>query len=351
MSVYIKSIIAVSAQDTFENNLLPQQLNPVSKWMKCVTPEFKKYIPVKVLRRMNRFSRISSVSAFKSLSNLRIDKPDAIITATSMGCVEDSEKFLNQMLDNKELLLTPTSFIQSTHNAVGSNLALAYKCHGYNMVYTHDNNAFETALLDASIKIQTGKLNNILIGAVDEISEENYYLKASLNWWKSKEETNLDFSTSVTEGTIPGEGATFMTVSNDFKDAELEFIGADVFYSLKSNESLLDRVSRFVKTQNIDLEDVDTLMLAIDGDIRNKQVYQDLMGEEFSHANICYYKHICGSYDSDGGFAVWVASQLVKEEAVPEYVYLRNVNVSSKTILIVRQNQNRNFGLVLIKSV
>ncbi|MCW3786778.1 beta-ketoacyl synthase chain length factor [Plebeiibacterium sediminum] len=351
MSVYIKSIIAVSAQDTFENNTLPQELAPATKWMKCITPEFKKYIPVKVLRRMNRFSRISSVSAFKSLANLGIEKPEAIITATSLGCADDSEKFLNQMLDNNEMLLTPTSFIQSTHNAVGSNLALAYKCHGYNMVYTHDNNAFETALLDASLKIKDGKLNNILIGAVDEISEENYYLKDTLSRWKSSEETNLDFASSITEGTIPGEGATFMTVTNDKEDAELELIGTEVFYSLKSSESLSDRIKRFVKNQNIDLVDVDTLMLAIDGDIRNVKVYQDLMGEDFKHANICHYKHICGSYDSDGGFAVWVASQMVNKVTVPDYVYLRKVECKPKIILIARQNLNRNFGLVLLRAV
>ncbi len=351
MSVYIKSIIAVSAQNTFEKNKLPEKLEPVTKWMRCVIPEFKKYIPVKALRRMNRFSRICTVSAFKSLSNLEILKPDAIITATSMGCVEDSERFLNQMLDNNEMLLTPTSFIQSTHNAVGSNLALAYNCHGYNMVYTHDNNAFETALLDAMLKVNSGEASNVLIGAADEITEENYALKDSLSKWKSTNETNLDFLNSKTEGTIPGEGATFMTVSNEKTGAELNLIGMEVFYSLQTAESLLDRVKRFLLVNQCDIKKIDTLLLAIDGDYRNSRVYIDLMGEELKHANIGCYKHICGSYDSDGAFAIWVASQFVNSTTIPDYVYLRNVERETKRVLIVRQNFNKNFALILVEAI
>ncbi len=349
MSVYIKSIIAVSAQDTFETNQLPEKLDPVSKWMRCVTPEFKKYIPAKVLRRMNRYSRISSVCAFKSLSNIGLDKPDAIITATSMGCVEDSERFLNQMLDNNEMLLTPTSFIQSTHNAVGSNLALAYQCKGYNMVYTHDNNAFETALLDASMKVKSGSLDHILIGATDEITEENYNLKESLGKWKSADENNLEFLTSKTEGTIPGEGATFMVVSNDAKDAELNLIGLEVFYSLKKDQSLLQRITSFLDQHNFRIQDLDTILLSIDGDQRNYTNYESIMGEELAHVNICYYKHMCGSYDSDGAFAVWIASQFINSNSIPDYAFVRDTNRKTNNVLIVRQNLNKNFSFVLVE--
>ncbi len=349
MSIYIKSIVAVSAQDTFETNLLPDTLQAASKWMRCVTPEFKNYIPAKVLRRMNRYSRISSVCAFKSLLNIGLDKPDAIITATSMGCVEDSERFLNQILDNKEMLLTPTSFIQSTHNAVGSNLALAYQCKGYNMVYTHDNNAFETALQDASIKVMSGGFNNILIGATDEITEENYNLKGSLGKWKSAGENNLDFLVSKTPGTIPGEGATFMVVSHDAKDAELNLRGLEVFYSLKNEQSLLQRIKSFLDQHNFNIQDLDTILLSIDGDTHNDAVFESIMVEELAHANICYYKHMCGSYDSDGAFALWVASRFINSNSIPDYAFVRDSNRITNNVLIVRQNFNKNFSLVLVE--
>ena len=50
--------------------------------------------------------------------------PDAIITGTGLGCLEDTEKFLTAMVTNKEEFLTPTSFIQSTHNTVSAQIAL-----------------------------------------------------------------------------------------------------------------------------------------------------------------------------------------------------------------------------------
>ena len=72
------------------------------------------------------------------------------------------------------------------------------------------------------------------------------------------------------------------------------------------------------------------------------------MGEELSHANICYYKHLSGSYDSDGAFAMWVASRFINDKVIPDYAYVRNANRKSNNVLIVRQNFNKNFSLVLV---
>lgn len=59
-----------------------------------------------------------------AMKDANVESVDAIITGTGLGCIEDSEKFLKSILDNKEEFLTPTSFIQSTHNTVGAQIAL-----------------------------------------------------------------------------------------------------------------------------------------------------------------------------------------------------------------------------------
>ena len=62
-------------------------------------------------------------------------------------------------------ILTPTSFIQSTHNTVGGQIALGLECKGYNFTYVHASISFESALLDAQLQL-----------AMDEAS--NYF-----SWW------------------------------------------------------------------------------------------------------------------------------------------------------------------------
>ena len=51
-------------------------------------------------------------------------------------------------------ILTPTSFIQSTHNTVGGQIALELQCKGYNFTYVHGSNSFESALLDAKLQLE-----------------------------------------------------------------------------------------------------------------------------------------------------------------------------------------------------
>ena len=47
-----------------------------------------------------------------------------IIIGTAMGGMEDCINFLNQVIDYNEGMLTPTNFVQSTPNAIASQLGL-----------------------------------------------------------------------------------------------------------------------------------------------------------------------------------------------------------------------------------
>lgn len=44
---------------------------------------------------------------------------------------------MNALMDNREQMLNPTAFIQSTFNTVGAQLALLLKIHAYNVTYVH----------------------------------------------------------------------------------------------------------------------------------------------------------------------------------------------------------------------
>ena len=75
---------------TYDNNILT-----------CVTPDFKTYINPVQLRRLSRMLRIGMTAATICLKDAGIKVPDGIITATGYGFLEETEKFLKELLERK----------------------------------------------------------------------------------------------------------------------------------------------------------------------------------------------------------------------------------------------------------
>ena len=130
--------------------------------------ELREFVSAGEARRMGKLMKAATMSSLKALQAAGIETPDAIITATAFGMLETSEKFLLDMLENCEETLSPTLFMQSTHNTIGSSIAIRTKCHGYNMTYSQGKDSLEWALRDARRLIATGKAKTVLVGCHDE---------------------------------------------------------------------------------------------------------------------------------------------------------------------------------------
>ena len=128
----------------------------------------RQYISAGEARRMSLLMKASTLSSMQALREAGIECPDAIITATAYGMLETSEKFLNDMLEQGEETLSPTLFMQSTHNTLSSAIAIRLKCHGYNMTYSQGSDSLRWALRDAKRLIATGKARTVLVGLHDE---------------------------------------------------------------------------------------------------------------------------------------------------------------------------------------
>lgn len=132
--------------------------------------EIRNYVKPHEARRMGKIMKSSLLSSLKALEIAGIDTPDAIITATAWGCLDYSERLLKQLQEEGEVLLKPTYFMQSTHNTIGSNIAIRLKCHGYNVTYTHGAKSLEWAIRDAKLLLQSGKYKTVLVGVHDEVT-------------------------------------------------------------------------------------------------------------------------------------------------------------------------------------
>ena len=130
--------------------------------------EIRDFVKPLEARRMGKLMKASLLSSLKALKQAGIDCPDAIVTGTSLGCWENTEALLTQIEQEGEVMLSPTNFMQSTHNTIGSNVAIRTHCHGYNVTYTQGDDSLEWALRDARRQLQTGRCKTVLVGCHDE---------------------------------------------------------------------------------------------------------------------------------------------------------------------------------------
>ena len=130
--------------------------------------ELREFVTAGEARRMGKLMKAATITSMRALRQAGVERPDAIITATAYGMLETSERFLTDMVENGEEMLSPTLFMQSTHNTIGSALAIRLKCHGYNITYSQGSDSFRWALRDAKRLIETGKAKTVLVGQHDE---------------------------------------------------------------------------------------------------------------------------------------------------------------------------------------
>src|SRR5438105_1957800 len=127
--MYIRSAGNISPQKTFGNiPFLDEVVAYEGNRLNCITPDYKEIIDPKLIRRMSRVIKMGVASAMACLQDAGVTNPDAIITGTAYGCLEDTGIFLSKMVERGEELLTPTSFIQSTHNTIAAQVALLLHC-------------------------------------------------------------------------------------------------------------------------------------------------------------------------------------------------------------------------------
>ncbi len=130
--------------------------------------DIRKYVKPLEARRMGKIMKCSLLSSLEALQQAGIEVPDSIITGTRYGCLENSERLMEQIKEEGEGMLKPTFFMQSTHNTIGSNIAIKTHCHGYNVTYTQESHSLEWAIRDAELLLRSGKVKNVLVGCHDE---------------------------------------------------------------------------------------------------------------------------------------------------------------------------------------
>jgi len=292
MKIYIKSSECISAQPTFETALPNVLENAGSEFYEVIKPEYKKYISPKLLRRMSPIIRNGVTCSQSALKKAEIEKPDAIIIGTALGCLRDTTSFLTQLINENEHLPNPTHFIQSTHNTIAGQLALLLSCKSYNFTFSQNHNSFETALIDAQIFLIDTKAENVLVGGVDEMSETTYELIKALPCYKN---------------TVLGEGAGFFCLSKEKSKVELKAVKIINNREVDFEEEL--------QKAGLSISDIDAV---VGGDnTENDELYSELKNT-FKDKPYLWHKPFTGEFGTASAIALWLATKVLEDQLIPE---------------------------------
>jgi hypothetical protein len=300
---YIHSIASITYQDSFRKGNVYESLTPITEESELITPNYKEFIPPAVLRRMSPVLRIGLAASIECKNEIKKEF-DAIIVGTALGCLKDTEKFLVTIHTTTSSVLSPTAFIQSTHNTIGGQISLGLKNHAYNMTHTQNNLSFEISVLDAILCIQEGK-KNVLVGAADE---------------------KIDFLKMVQPGLIPkhyplSSGGSFFALS---KEKNNSGIGIKSLYTSFNSKELDVELKSFVKDEGLDLKEIDLILHS------NSRKISEIKG-----INCMDYLNYTGVHYTASAFAVHIAH---------DYLEAKNKNYS----IVVNDMCKGSLGLILL---
>ena len=301
---------------------------------------------------MSRIIKMSVASALACLKDAGIANPDAIITGTAYGCLEDTGIFLTNIIQENEEPVTPVAFVQSTHNTIGAQMALLIKCSRYNNTFVSGGASFENALQDALMLLSENNAGNILVGGMDEITDMSHTVLSRLGLYKRQPLSNLNLFNTNSKGTINGEGAAFFLLKNTSSPNDLACIDAvATFYKPEAATELRQFIDSFLVSGSIDHSAIDLLILGNNGDSKNDEIYSQLQQSVFNGTPSINYKHLCGEYPTSTAFAAWLAANIIKTNNIPVILNQGKVPKNKiNKILIYNHYQNIYHSLILMSS-
>ncbi len=294
----VKKCISISHLPTFGVENIWSVLKTVLPNSELIAPDYKTYIPAASLRRFSPILRFSyaAAMALQKESDIQFD---GIIVGTGLGCLKDTEKFLQTVINSKGESLSPTAFIQSTHNTIGGALSIALTNHAYNMTHTQEYFSFEWALIDAMMKIEEGS-ENILVGAADEY---------------------IDFLSKLQPKLIANDfpltsGTTFAHLSNE-SDVVLKAI-------MLSSGNLKTDLIAFLNKNGCSEEDIDIQLIA-------KECKELPTG--------FLYTLYTGNHQAHSAFAFHLAVDAIRHEKKKKIVIINNHHADKRSFMLLQGNE------------
>jgi 3-oxoacyl-[acyl-carrier-protein] synthase II len=200
--------------------IVPTGQGPVElQAFRADTSSLKDFVPSKALRRMDHFTRMGLLGAHLALKDAGLDPAAGglgLVIASGYGATATTYALLDSIIQDGDTCSSPTAFSSSLHNACAANIAIQLGCTGPNLTVSQFELSVPSALLSACQWLREGRVDRVLFGAIDELSDLTGYL-----WYRQRGMTGsgpIEPLNAQRDTAIPGEGAAFMLLSRLSED-------------------------------------------------------------------------------------------------------------------------------------
>ncbi len=328
--IYVLSAKQISVQQPLCEDWMTQPIEYQQPFNRSIDPSFKDYISPIEARRMGKILKRAIATSKEALKASGLETVDAIITGTGYGCIENTEFFLEALSKDGEQMLSPTYFMQSTHNTISSIVAIQMKNHGYNVTYAHKGTSFDSALQDAMLQLRLGKIKSALVGGHDEMTETFYHILKKGGMMGHDDE-------------MCGESAVSVVVGTKNDDYVCKILDFKILH--KPSMEKLKAVTAELKA--------DFVLTGISGDHKSDEAYLSEAKELFGDAKLLKYKHLFGESFTSSGIGFYVAAQCLKAGKIPAHLFVNQNDVTDKKpskILIFNHSDETNYSLTLLEA-
>lgn len=328
--VYVISLSQVSNQDSSNESWFENPEYQAGETVVCKEPAIKEFISPVEARRMSKILKRALFASLSTLKKSGIENPDAIITGTGMGCIENSEKFLVDIINYGEEMLKPTLFMQSTHNTISSVIANRLHCHGYNNTYSHKGISFESALMDAWLQLRTGKAESVLLGCHDEITpligNVMKYSHPAFN--------------------RPGECSMACVLTNKYLAGKsiCQVDSVNIFY-----KPSVDQLIRRIEESGCKI-----LLTGLNGNPDNDRAYHEVLDRLGPSYKVLRYKHVFGDSFSVPAIGFYCGVKIIEKGEIPEWMNLEGDKEEFETpedILLLNYDYQSSWGMTKISKL
>lgn len=340
--IYINTVKQISAQKPLTDEWFDGPVLYNDAYIKAIDPDFKQYLAPNTARRLGKILKRALIVSQAAMDEAGAPQPDAIITGTGLGCIKNTEIFLDKLVREGEELLNPTYFMQSTHNTISSLIAISAKCHAHNMTYAHKGISFECALLDAFMQLQSGKIRNALVGAHDEMTTAYFTLLKKSGFLGQENQV------------FAGETSLAMLLSVERTENSL--------CKVEAVEKIYDSSRRWLDRQTLEnygistfASDVDYIMVGTNGVAETDEIYLENCAKLFPGISLLQYKPVFGESYTAPAFGVYAAALCLKNGRAPAFMFVdknltdNRVNPTG-SILCYNQFEGKNHTFVLLSN-
>ncbi len=307
--VYIKAATQISMQQPLSEAWMTAPVEHTEPYVRSLDPNFRDWLNPLESRRMGKILKRALVTAQKVMHDSGVQQPDAVITGTGLGCIENTELFLDQLCREGEEMLKPTYFMQSTHNTISSLISIHDHLHGYNTTYSHKSVSFDSALLDAFTQLRLGDIRTALVTGNDEMTPSYFSILQRAGYVGQPGQV------------AAGETSVAMMLTTDPADALCE----------------IEEVSMSVRGVQQPFAPADLLVLGTNGVPQNDQLYREV-AQQMPGVETFEYKRLFGESYTVSGLGVYAAAHLLSQGRAGRVLFVNhsdNLNVTFVTLKTV----------------